>query len=100
MIKKYFYIIYNSTILFCIISFASLVLSALISKMNHSFPNLKIGFPFNYYYQIQINSDNGHELQHGTTKTHILYNLIFCIFTIILFLRYRKFKTTKNPTNP
>jgi hypothetical protein len=90
MIKRILHIVFYCTVLFCVISFLSLVISIITNKINHSFPNFKIGFPFNYYYQIQIKNGNCFEIQHGTTKTNIIYNLILCVFAIILFLKIKK----------
>ncbi len=81
MIKKLFKISFYSAILFCVSSFLSQIISIISNKINHSFPNFRIGFPFNYNYQIQINNGNCFEIQHGTTKTHKLYNFLFlCLY--------------------
>lgn len=93
MIRKITTVIFYSTILFCVISFLSLIISVVTNKVNHSFPNFKIGFPFNYYYQIQISNGNCFEIQHGTTKTHIIYNFIIC-FIVIGLNNYKQ--QTKN----
>ena len=99
MIKKILHIIFYSTILFCVSSFLSLIISVISNKINHSFPNFRIGFPLNYYYQIQINNGNCFEIQHGTTKTHVIYNFLFCVFVLIVFLKFKQ-KNNQNPTHP
>ena len=93
MIKNILKISFYSIILFCVISFLSLIISVIDNKVNHTFPNFEIGFPFNYYYQIQVKSENYFELQHGTTKTHIIYNFIIC-FIVVVLINYKK--QTKN----
>lgn len=95
MMKKNLTISFYSIILFCVISFLSLTFSVIKNKINYTFPNFEIGFPFNYYYQIQVKSENYFELQHGTTKTHIIYNFIICFIVIVLFNYLQQTKSNK-----
>jgi hypothetical protein len=92
MIKRILNLVFYSSILFCVVSFLSLIISVIKNKVNHTFPNFELGFPFKYYYQIQVNF----ELQYGTTKTHLIYNFIICFIVIVLF-NYKQ--QTKNNIN-
>ena len=89
MIKKIFNIVIYSTILFCVFSFLSILISIISNKINHSFPNFKIGFPLNYYYQFEIrNNFNGHDLLHGTNPKNFILNYLICLFIIVFLNRF------------
>lgn len=83
MINKFIKISFYSTITFCVVSFLSMIISMLISKLNNSFPNFSIGFPFKYYYQFLVDSN---DLQHGF-QNGIIEN--FLIFWIIVFVYFQ-----------
>jgi len=89
MIGKLLKISLRTIILFCTLSFMSLIFSVIISKTSNSFPNFNIGFPFKYYYQFQVRSECATELQHNTIKTFALYNLLICLLLVLLAYNFK-----------
>lgn len=96
MMKKILYIIFYSTILFCVLSFLSLLYSMIYSKFNNISPNFTIGFPFEMYYQFEVRGKcNERTLLHGTHFINILYNMVIC-FVLSVIINKKQI----NPTHP
>lgn len=98
MIKKSFKISAYSIILFCSISFLSLLFSIINNKIDHTFPNFEIGFPFTIYYQFQIKNECGFELQYGSNIKYSIYNFLLCLL-LMMFLSNLKFSNIKQLNN-
>jgi hypothetical protein len=92
MKKKILHIIFYSIILFSVLSFISFLFSLVFNSINRTSPNLKIGFPLNYYNQLAISDNcNGIDLLHGSNIKNFILNYIICFLTILIL----KIKLTK-----
>ncbi|CCG52526.1 Protein of unknown function [Flavobacterium indicum GPTSA100-9 = DSM 17447] len=99
MIKKILSIIFYSTITFCVLSFISFLFSLAYNSINRTSPNLKIGFPLNYYNQLAVSDNcNGIDLLHGSNIKNFILNYIICV-TAILIIKYKSnIKTLLTPS--
>ena len=96
MIKQFFNISFYSFVTFCVINFSMLIYSIVYNKLQGTFPELSIGFPFEIYHQFEVKSfKNCYELQHGSFPKNLIYN--YLIFWIIVFL-FITFKNNKQET--
>ena len=94
MIRKSIFINLFSIITFSVISFVSFMFSLIFNSLNKTNPNLKVGFPLNYYYQINVSNNlNGFDLLHGTNPRNFVLNYIFCL---LLILTLNNFKLLNN----
>lgn len=96
MIKIAFKIVRDSVVLFCVVSFLSFLYPFVQNHLNHTWPNLSVGFPFQFYYQFAVrNNCNGLELQHGTNGGYFILNCLIClIIAVIINYRYLTIKKT------
>ncbi len=90
MIKQFLKISFYSAILFCVISFASLIISMLKSKLEGTFPNFSMGFPYNFYYQFMMRNNDFH---HGGGQG-ILLDFLVCIILVVLYQKINLSKKT------
>ena len=84
MIRKFLNISFYSIIAFCVVSFLSLLISMFISKLNNTFPNFTIGFPFKYYYQFLVDKN---DLQHGLKRGMIEDFFIIWLIVFVIFFK-------------
>ncbi len=85
MIKKSLSLIFYSTITFCVLSFISFLFSLAYNTINRTSPNLKIGFPLNYYNQLAVSDNcNGIDLLHGSNIKNFILNYIICLLSILI----------------
>lgn len=90
MLKKIFQIIFNSIVLFSVVSFFS-VLFALISRNGNDNPSINIGFPLKYYEQFGLKNNN---LHWGWSGKNFTINYSISIIVILLIF------IVKNKNNP
>ena len=93
VIKDFFKISFHSTILFCVVSFISLVVSMLKNKIEGTFPNFSMGFPFKFYSQFVL---KGNDFHHGAEAGLIPDFLITWLLVFLYFKLKNKRKQTHN----
>ncbi|WP_333599754.1 hypothetical protein [Flavobacterium sp.] len=91
ILKPFFKISFYAVIVFCVISYVSLMASMLSSKLNNTFPNFSMGFPFTYYHQFLLHDNDFH---HGFKRGMVADFLIIWIITFILLAIKKKPQTT------
>ena len=90
MLKQFFKISFYSFIAFCVISFISLIYSILYNKINGTFPNFKIGFPFTYHYQFLVRDNcKGFELLHGSDFKNFIYDIVFSLIIVFSYFQLK-----------
>lgn len=92
MFKQFFKISFYAFITFCVVSFLSLFSSILYNRINDTFPNFKIGFPFTFYYQFLENDEcNGYELHHGFGNG-LIENIFITWIIVFLYFTFKNYK--------
>lgn len=90
MVKKLFIITIYSALAFIVITFFLLIFSMILNKINGTFPNFSMGFPFKIYEQFLINENGFH---HGISNGFLPNCLIIWISVFLVFqLKENKFK--------
>jgi len=90
MIKRLLNISFYSIITFCIVSFSSFIFSLIFNSFKGTMPNLKVGFPFNFYYQFEIRDNcNGQDLLHGTNIKNFILNYIICLLLVLILNKFK-----------
>ena len=75
------------------LSISILGLCALVSFFVHkeSDTNFRVGWPFNFYYQFAVRTENGYEIQHGYNGKNFIYDSgLSLLFIAIIFLIFKK----------
>ena len=86
MIKQFFKISFYAFVTFCVINFIIILFQLLMFSFYKEVPNIKIGFPFEFYYTLLLGEK---DFQHGSNLNYFIYDII--IFWIIIFI-YFQFK--------
>ena len=79
MFKKVFYPIIISTVLFCVISFLSVIFS-LLSRKGTENPTVNIGLPLNYYEQFWMDKN---DLHHGWNSKNFVIDFILVLIIVL-----------------
>ena len=60
-------------------------------------PNLKVGFPFNFYYQFEIRDNcNGNDLLHVTNIKNFILNYIICLLLVLILNNFKLINNLNN----
>ena len=86
MIKQFFKISFYAFVTFCVINFIIILLQLLMFSFYKEVPNIKIAFPFEFYYTLLLGEKDFH---HASNLNYFIYDII--IFWIIIFI-YFQFK--------